>query len=128
MVGAGTLISMTREEHPCPLDPDKVIERYFLEHRAKLIDLAAFLDRIDRAGGDRDDFRIRTMMRGIRELATEESCALCRADGRCVGRFRVDSAREVAALVRALGRGAPPLGTSRAMLVFREVADAAAAG
>ena len=62
---------MSREEQPCPLDPDKVIERYFLEHRAKLIDLAAFLDRIDRAGGDRSDFRIRTMLRGIRELATE---------------------------------------------------------
>lgn len=72
MVRADTLVTMSREEHPCPLDPDKVIERYFLEHRAKLIDLAAFLDRIDRAGGDREDFRIRTMMRGIRELATEE--------------------------------------------------------
>ena len=72
MVEAGTLVSMSREEHPCPLDPDKVIERYFLEHRAKLIDLAAFLDRIDRAGGDREDFRIRTMMRGIKELASED--------------------------------------------------------
>ena len=62
---------MTREEQSCPLDPDKGIERYFLEHRAKLIDLAAFLDRVDRAGGDQSDFRIQTMMRGIRELASE---------------------------------------------------------
>ncbi len=31
----------------------QVLDRYFLEHRAKLIDLAAFLDRVDRApGGD----------------------------------------------------------------------------
>lgn len=63
---------MNREEHSCPLDPDKVIERYFLEHRAKLIDLAAFLDRVDRAGGDRDDFRLRTMMKGIQELNSDQ--------------------------------------------------------
>jgi hypothetical protein len=29
----------------------EVVDRYFLEHRAKLIDIAAFLDRVDRAGG-----------------------------------------------------------------------------
>ncbi len=28
----------------------QVLDRYFLEHRAKLIDIAAFLDRVDRAG------------------------------------------------------------------------------
>ena len=39
-----------------PLDRAGVIDRYFLEHRAKLIDLAAYLDRVDRAGGD-GDFR-----------------------------------------------------------------------
>jgi hypothetical protein len=33
----------------CPLSREGVIQRYFLEHRAKLIDLAAFLDRVDRA-------------------------------------------------------------------------------
>ncbi len=27
----------------------QVVDRYFLEHRARLLDLAAFLDRIDRA-------------------------------------------------------------------------------
>ncbi len=46
----------------CPLSREQVVDRYFLEHRAKLIDIAAFLDRIDRAApaGDasRDDFRI----------------------------------------------------------------------
>ena len=29
----------------------QIVDRYFLEHRAKLIDIAAFLDRVDRAGG-----------------------------------------------------------------------------
>ena len=33
----------------CPLSSAQVIDRYFLEHRAKLLDIAAFLDRIDRA-------------------------------------------------------------------------------
>lgn len=34
-----------------------VVDAYFMEHRAKLIDIAAFLDRVDRApadGGDED--------------------------------------------------------------------------
>jgi hypothetical protein len=58
-------------ETNCPMDRDAVIARYFLEHRAKLIDLAAFLDRIDRAGGDGavvDDFRIVAMRKAIEEL------------------------------------------------------------
>jgi hypothetical protein len=29
----------------------QVIEMYFMEHRARLIDIAAFLDRVDRAAG-----------------------------------------------------------------------------
>ena len=33
----------------CPLSHREAVDRYFLEHRAKVIDIAAFLDRIDRA-------------------------------------------------------------------------------
>ncbi len=42
-----------------PLTKQAVVDLYFLEHRAKVLDLAAFLDRYDRAagGGDRD-FRV----------------------------------------------------------------------
>ena len=38
---------------------EQVINMYFLEHRAKLLDVAAFLDRIDRAqpGTASSDFR-----------------------------------------------------------------------
>jgi hypothetical protein len=36
---------------------EQVIDLYFMEARAKLIDLAAFLDRVDRAPGT-DDFRM----------------------------------------------------------------------
>ncbi len=58
-------------EANCPMDRDTVIDRYFLENRAKLIDLAAFLHRIDRAGGDAssvDDFRVVAMRRAVAEL------------------------------------------------------------
>jgi hypothetical protein len=45
----------------------KVLDLYFMEARAKLIDLAAFLDRIDRADGG-DDFRIKAFRRALAEL------------------------------------------------------------
>ncbi|MEJ7593890.1 MAG: hypothetical protein WKF77_20315 [Planctomycetaceae bacterium] len=43
----------------CPQTREQVINMYFLEHRAKLLDVAAFLDRIDRAqpGTASSDFR-----------------------------------------------------------------------
>jgi hypothetical protein len=45
----------------------KVLDLYFMEARAKLIDLAAFLDRVDRAEGE-DDFRIKGFRRAMAEL------------------------------------------------------------
>jgi len=49
-----------------PLSSEEVVTRYFLEHRAKLIDIAAFLDRVDRAeGSNNDDFRIRSLRHAI---------------------------------------------------------------
>ncbi|MEX0655828.1 MAG: hypothetical protein WD534_01405 [Phycisphaeraceae bacterium] len=51
----------------CPLTRDQAINRYFLEHRAKLIDIAAFLDRLDRAPADApaDDYRINALHRAL---------------------------------------------------------------
>lgn len=51
----------------CPMSREQVINRYFLEHRAKLIDLAAFLDRVDRAAGSPagDDHRIAALHRAL---------------------------------------------------------------
>ena len=50
----------------------QVIETYFMEHRAKLLDIAAFLDRLDRAQPDstsaREDFRIDALRRAIAML------------------------------------------------------------
>jgi len=41
---------------------------YFMEARAKLIDLAAFLDRVERAAGE-DDFRVAALRRALGELS-----------------------------------------------------------
>ena len=48
----------------------EIADAYFLEHRAKLIDIAAFLDRIDRADdpGPPEEFRIAAIRRCVAML------------------------------------------------------------
>lgn len=52
-----------------PLSRESVVDRYFLEHRARVLDVAAFLDRVDRAspasstGGE--DVRMRSLRGAI---------------------------------------------------------------
>ena len=55
---------------PIPLDKQQVLDLYFLEHRAKLLDLAAFLDRYDRAGGA-GDFRIEVFREAVKILSKD---------------------------------------------------------
>jgi len=54
------------------LKSQDVIDHYFLEHRAKLIDLAAFLDRLDRTC-DHDitgcDYRVAALFRALNVLS-----------------------------------------------------------
>lgn len=49
---------MSEDRPTCPLPREKVVDLYFLEHRAKLLDIAAFLDRVERAAPAADDFRM----------------------------------------------------------------------
>tara|TARA_Y100000589_G_scaffold118830_2_gene113030 strand:- start:151 stop:456 length:306 start_codon:yes stop_codon:yes gene_type:complete len=58
---------MPEPKHPSPLTRTEVVDLYFLEHRAKVLDLAAFLDRCDRARDDagREDFRIKAIRDAI---------------------------------------------------------------
>jgi len=51
---------------------EEIIDRYFLEHRAKVLDIAAFLDRIDRAGDGSEDFRITALLRCVEELQSKK--------------------------------------------------------
>jgi hypothetical protein len=45
----------------------QILDLYFMEARAKLIDLAAFLDRVDRAEGEAD-FRLAGFRNALNEL------------------------------------------------------------
>ena len=63
---------MTKPESTCPLTQSQTIDAYFLEHRAKLLDLAAFLDRVDRSKPDGSmgaaDFRMNAFREAIAAL------------------------------------------------------------
>jgi len=48
----------------------QVLDLYFMDARSKLIDLAAFLDRVDRADGE-DDFRMKALRTALRELSAD---------------------------------------------------------
>lgn len=59
-----------------PLSRKQLTDLYFLEMRAKLLDISAFLDRLDRAR-DADtapaDFRLEAMRQAFRELHSPET-------------------------------------------------------
>ena len=57
----------------CPASREKVLELYFLEHRAKLLDIAAFLDRVDRATPEKEqpqDFRLTAYHQALQVLSS----------------------------------------------------------
>ncbi len=58
----------------CPLTQKQLIDEYFMEHRTKILDIAAFLDRMDRSveRNAEDDFRIVAFRQAL--------SALCSAD------------------------------------------------
>lgn len=58
----------------CPMDKRQLVDEYFIENRTRLLDLAAFLDRLDRSNqnGQADDFRMLAFRQGLRELLSEE--------------------------------------------------------
>jgi hypothetical protein len=62
-------------EFTCPQNREEVINTYFMEHRAKLIDLAAYLDRLDRARpvSDEADFRDVAFRKAISILTDGDS-------------------------------------------------------
>ncbi len=50
------------------MNRSRLTDLYFAETRSKLIDLAAFLDRIERSDGA-DDFRMKSLRAALQELA-----------------------------------------------------------
>ena len=62
-------------QQSCPLTSQQVVDIYFMEHRAKLLDIAAFLDRLERAEGREglQDVRVRALKKAI-PLLIDSSC------------------------------------------------------
>jgi len=53
-----------------PMTQRQLVDTYFIENRTKLLDLAAFLDRLERAsdGSAEHDFRLEALREGLRVL------------------------------------------------------------
>lgn len=59
----------------CPMTRKQIIDRYFMEHRAKLLDIAAFLDRVERAqdaASTEDDHRMYALRCAIELLIDDK--------------------------------------------------------
>jgi len=55
------------------LSSTDIVDQYFLEHRAKLIDIAAFLDRLQRADdGKAEDFRMKAFNKAAEVLTDKQ--------------------------------------------------------
>mgnify|MGYP006892627965 FL=1 len=52
-------------------DQKKILDLYFLDARARLIDIAAFMDRVDRADGG-DDFRYDAFRAALKALESKK--------------------------------------------------------
>jgi hypothetical protein len=52
-----------------PLTATELVDEYFIETRNRVLEVAAFLDRIDRAGGAHDDFRMRALEDALQALS-----------------------------------------------------------
>lgn len=53
------------------MNREAIADLYFAEARAKLVDLAAFLDRVERSEGA-DDFRLKSLRAALKELSSSE--------------------------------------------------------
>ena len=56
---------------PSPMSVTQLIDEYFIENRNRLLEIAAFLDRLDRAGGAEAarDFRVQVFREALTTLA-----------------------------------------------------------
>jgi hypothetical protein len=62
---------MDTPEMNCPLTSEKTLQRYFIENRSRLIDIAAYLDRIERSQAPEavlQDFRLVAFKKAIAVL------------------------------------------------------------
>lgn len=62
---------MNRVHGLCPLSGRAMVDAYFIENRTRILELAAFLDRLERAadGPASDDYRLAALQEAIVRLA-----------------------------------------------------------
>ena len=55
----------------CPLSGPQIVDEYFIENRTRLLEIAAFLDRLDRTGAASagNDFRMKAFTEAVDALA-----------------------------------------------------------
>lgn len=64
---------MSAQPRPSPLSSVQLVDEYFIENRNRLVEVAAFLDRLDRVDPAivASDFRVRALTEAIDILASE---------------------------------------------------------
>jgi len=78
---------MSTRSDCCAADRRRLIDEYYLENRARLLDLAAFLDRLDRAepafgsGPNGEDFRVQALREGLQILLDKGPNRVARIHG-----------------------------------------------
>jgi len=62
---------MSATPSPSPLSPRELVDEYFIENRTKVLEIAAFLDRLDRADPSyaSRDFRMRAFAEALAGLS-----------------------------------------------------------
>jgi hypothetical protein len=62
---------MTGQPRPSPLTATQVVDEYFIENRTRLLEIAAFLDRLERVDPDwaTRDFRMKAFAEALDALA-----------------------------------------------------------
>ena len=67
---------MKNNSSTCPLDAQITLQKYFMENRSRLLDIAAFLDRVDRSqnrSAIENDFRLNAFQKALEEILKPES-------------------------------------------------------
>lgn len=66
---------MATHADTCPLSQQQLVDEFFMEHRAQILAIAAFLDRLERSRDQnaRDDFRVVAFKKAIQVLLSDES-------------------------------------------------------
>lgn len=65
---------MNEHDGTCPLSQQQLVDEFFIEHRAEILSIAAFLDRLDRAAvkDAGDEFRVQAFRKALEVLLSDE--------------------------------------------------------